>query len=71
MIFVFDETFTDAINTFLTLEERGKLFSAMLYSNSEDGYPFDNHPELSTEKVEIFYSLLIDSHKRLIEDYYG
>lgn len=71
MIFVFDETFTYAITTFLNYEERGMLFSAMLYSNSEDGYPFENHPELSTEKVEIFYSLLINSHKKLLEDYYG
>lgn len=68
MIFVFDETFTDAITTFLNYEERGMLFSALLYSNSEDGDPLSNHPELDTEKVAIFYSLLIDSHKRLMEE---
>lgn len=68
MIFVFNEKFANVINTFLTIEERGKLMSALMYAAKEDEYPFNNHPEISDEKAEMLYSLLLDDHGRLYDD---
>ena len=42
--------------------------SALMYAAKEDGYPFNNHPEISDEKAEMLYALLLDDHTRLYED---